>query len=264
MNAELKLNLFENALDSLNESLEKFKQGEKGDERAYKFCIQHLSHFMELIFKYYVYQCHPLLIYKNPFKKNIKEDDFTINLNDAINFLKNEGRDLPVNFEKDIDWLKKLRNNIEHHKFSMSIDEVKITIGRLINSLVKFDKDNDNINIIEHISKKHYFLFFELGYSYEERLEKSLKSALDYAYHPKHNTDNFAVTCEECNNETMIPEEDSDSGYRCSFCGTEDSDNIEVLCTYCGSQSPKWQMSSWYTDEAETDVTYMCPGCKRY
>jgi len=255
---KIQLDLFDNALDSLNESLEKYKQGSKGDTRAYKFCIQHLSHFLELIFKYYVYQCHPLLIYKNPFAKNIKEDAFTITLTDAINFLKNEGRNLPEEFEKDLNWLKNLRNKIEHHRFSMSLDEVKETIGRLINALVKFDELYDNLGIIEYIPEKHYFLFFELAYSYEERLKKAQDIANTYSYHPKRNPEQFTVMCEECHHETMTPNEESATGYRCSFCGCEDSDNIMVQCTYCGSHSPKWQMSGWNEDE---ESYYICIGC---
>lgn len=264
-NDNVQLDLLENALDSLNESLEKYKLGEAGDERAYKFCIQHLSHFLELIFKYYVYKCHPLLIYKNPFTKNIKNDAFTITLNDAINFLKNEGRDLPQKFEQDLNWLKKLRNNIEHHKFSMSVAEVKNNIGRLVSSLVKFDELNDNIDIIGNIPRKNYFLFFELAYSYEERMEKAQTKADYHEYHPKDNPENFTVKCEECNHITMTPNEDSDTGYCCSFCGCEDSDYIHVNCTYCGGSFPKWEMLSW--DEGSSifkEICYMCPSCNRH
>ena len=43
--------------------------------------------FFELILKFYVTRAHPLLIYKNPFAKGIKEDSQTIGLHEAINFL---------------------------------------------------------------------------------------------------------------------------------------------------------------------------------
>lgn len=61
--SNIELDLLDNAIDSLNEALSKYQQGKKGDTKAYKFCIQHLSHFFELILKFYVTQSHPLLIY---------------------------------------------------------------------------------------------------------------------------------------------------------------------------------------------------------
>ncbi len=60
------LGLLENVLDSLNEALRKFQPGESGEPRAYKFAVLHFAQALELLFKYYVTQSHPLLIYKNP------------------------------------------------------------------------------------------------------------------------------------------------------------------------------------------------------
>ena len=45
------LDLLENAIDSLNEALAKYEQANTGDIKAYKFCVLHLSHFLELILK---------------------------------------------------------------------------------------------------------------------------------------------------------------------------------------------------------------------
>lgn len=267
MSKNLELNLFDNAFDSLNESLVKYKQGQNGDTKAYKFCILHLSHFLELIFKYYVYKAHPLLIYKNPFADKINEKSYTITLNDAVNFLKNEKRELDKDFETDIDWLKKLRNNIEHYQFKMSIDEVENVIGRLMSSLTKFDESHDNIDILGNISKDHYFLFFNLAYNYEERLAKAIEKTDEYAYHPKHNPENLVFECEECGNQTMIPDDDSKSGFKCSFCGSDDSEYIEMSCGHCGETWQKWQMTrinleDYYDpDVGATGVEYWCPRC---
>ena len=51
MDKKLELNLFENAIDSLNEALIKYNEGQEGNTRAFKFCILHLSQFFELILK---------------------------------------------------------------------------------------------------------------------------------------------------------------------------------------------------------------------
>ena len=124
------LGLLENALDSLNEALRKFQAGESGSPRAYKFAVLHFAHSLELLFKYYVTQSHPLLIYKNPFSKSIAKEN-TIGLWDAVQFLKNEGKGISADLSKDLEWVKQLRNNIEHHKFEMNVHTVRRTLGWL-------------------------------------------------------------------------------------------------------------------------------------
>lgn len=68
------LNLRDNALDSLREALAKFEEGDGGDLKAYKFAVQHMSHFVELIFKHHLASIHPLLIYKDPFSRKLNAD----------------------------------------------------------------------------------------------------------------------------------------------------------------------------------------------
>jgi hypothetical protein len=259
--AEVELDLLENAIDSLNEALTKYQNGKAGDEKAYKFCVQHLSHFLELILKYYVTQSHSLLIYKNPFAKSIHEESHTIGLHDAINFLKNEGHSISKKFEEDIKWLKKLRNNIEHHKFSMDITKIEETIGRIISAVVDFDEAYKNIDLSTYIKVDQYNLFIELAYTYESRLKKAkleVKEALS-GLDPTIE-DQAVYHCDECDHDTIIPNEDSDTGYKCTFCGNEESDDIEVNCGMCDLQWPIWQMS--FVDWADTGIyEYFCPYC---
>ena len=118
------LNILENAIDSLTEALSKFQEGESGDNKAYKFAILHTSHFLELIFKHYIAQKHELLIYKNPFAQTLDKKS-TITFWDAVNFISHETGAIKQNsgFRNDLEWLKKLRNDIEHYKFEMDVAE---------------------------------------------------------------------------------------------------------------------------------------------
>jgi hypothetical protein len=265
---DIKLDLLDNAIDSLNEALSKYQEGKDGNEKAYKFCIQHLSHFFELILKYYVTQSHPLLIYKNPFAKVINQESQTIGLYEAINFLKNEGHEISERFEEDLHWLKKLRNNIEHHKFEMDVDEVEETIGRLMSAVVEFDESHESINLSSYISTAQYDLFHMLANTYEGRLKKAeleVKRAKEKAYdgvRPKeYNLVDFHIYhCYECDHDTMIPNSESSTGYLCTFCGNEESDDIEVECGMCGSSWPIRDMR--YLDWADTgQYDYYCPYC---
>ena len=128
-----KLDLLGNAMDSLEEALKKFEEGDAGDQKAYKFCVLHMAHFIELIFKHHITEKHPLLIYANPFAPKIDPATAkTIGLWEAVNFINNEDKDaVSGDFKKDLDWLKRLRNDIEHHKFEMDVATARITIGRL-------------------------------------------------------------------------------------------------------------------------------------
>lgn len=262
--SNIELDLLDNATDSFNEALFKYQQGKNGDTKAYKFCIQHLAHFFELILKFYVTRAHPLLIYKNPFAKGIEEDSQTIGLHEAINFLKNEGYDFSDKFKKDLLWLKKLRNSIEHHKFSMNVEEVEETIGRLISAVHEFDESHENIDLSSYVSSDQYDLFHLLANTYEGRVKKAeliVKEAEKEAYkgvrYKEYDLVDFNIYhCYECDHVTMIPNEGSSTGHKCTFCGNEDSEDIEVDCDVCGAS---WAMSEMMSLE---DGEYMCPYCR--
>lgn len=254
------LDLLENATDSLNEALSKYKQAKAGDIKAYKFCVLHLSHFLELVLKHYVTFAHPLLLYKNPFAKAFDKESQTIGLQEAINFLKNEGRDLSDKFLEDLNWLKKLRNHIEHHKFDMDIEQVEAAIGRLMVSFVEFDQAHENIGLDDCIDIKQYDLFLELADNYSLNLKRA-ESEVERALVMNHDDPSFQVCiCDQCGHETFISNADSETGYRCAFCGNEESDYMEVSCGLCDMPWPKFQMR--YLDwTGNDDWIYACPRC---
>lgn len=257
----LKLDLLENAISSLDEALLKFNAGRMGEAKAFKFCILHFSHFLELILKYYVTQAHPLLIYKNPFAKNLGDDAFTIGLPDAVQFLKNEGRELPKRFSDDLEWLKRLRNQIEHHKFEMDVSEVEETIGRLMNAFHEFDELNENIDLSQYVSKRNYDIFHELANTYvgrlaraEEEVRISKKKVYEGLRPKEYSEASFQVLhCPECGHRPLITNPESRTGSRCTFCGNEESEEIEASCGICGVPMANGLMLS--TDE----WGYVCP-----
>lgn len=160
--AQHKLDLRENAVDSFNESLNKYREGLKGNGAAFKFAILHLSHSLELLFKYYVSKAHPLLIYKNPFSKNLSKEQ-TIGLWDAVQFLANEGHILEKAFCADLEWLKKLRNDIEHFAFDMDLPTVRKSMGRLVQAITEFHWEIGDDAIEDFVSKDNLPLFNELA-----------------------------------------------------------------------------------------------------
>ena len=225
---EFDFELLENAMDSLNEAILKYNEGEEGNHKAYKFCILNFSHFLELLFKYYVYKSHPLLIYKNPFSKKLDDNSYAIGLTEAIQFLKNEGKDISKSFSNDLDWIKFLRNNIEHHRFSMNVSEVKETIGRLMKTVNEFNERYGDMQIDKFLDDVDvYDTFHELANTYQHRVsvaEKLTYAAEDRAYEgiesDKRKFVNFEVmSCPQCHEYTLITNAESSTGFLCTFCG---------------------------------------------
>ena len=204
-------------------------------------------------------------MYKNPFAGTINEESQTIGLHETINFLKNEGHKISKNFEVDLKWLKKLRNSIEHHKFEMNIAEVEETIGRLMKAVNEFSESHESTALSSYISETQFDLFHQLADTYETRLEKAEAKTNAYkgVRFKEYSLVDFNVYhCYECGHDTMIPNEDSSSGYRCTFCDNDESEDIEMHCWMCDSRWPIWQMD--YLDrECTGGYQYYCPYCRR-
>lgn len=132
--AKHKLDLRENAAGSFDEAFTKCREGFGGNGSGFKFAILHLPHSLDLLFKHYISQVHPLLLYKNPFSKNLEREQ-TIRMWEAVQFLANDGRPLDKEFLADLEWLKKLHNQIEHYAFDRDVPTVRKTMGRLVQAI---------------------------------------------------------------------------------------------------------------------------------
>lgn len=78
---DYELDIKENALDSLREALIKFEEGESGNLRSFKFSIQNMAHFVELILKQYVMSIDRNLVFDKCFRvvsKRASEDGTTL------------------------------------------------------------------------------------------------------------------------------------------------------------------------------------------
>lgn len=260
------LDLLDNAIDSLAEALVKFEEGDCGESKAYKFAVLHMAHFVELIFKHHIASKHPLLIYKEPFSAKVDKNK-TITLWDAINFINNEadGMVSPA-LKKDLEWLKRLRNDIEHHKFKMEVPEVRVTIGRLFRSVVEFLGQHTDIELESLIPEPTLETFQVLSDEYEFNFRTALKDAEEFeeANPPDHHDPEALparLDCESCGNPTLIQNEGSSSGYRCLFCGNEEGDNIPANCDICGISSTQGELDVWEIDDGKYEYRcYYCSG----
>lgn len=245
------VDLLENAIDSLNEALRKFGQGQSGEHRAYKFAILHFSHFFELLFKYYVSRSHPLLVYKNPFSKKL-ESEQTIGLWEAIQFLKNEGTSISPELHKDLEWIKKLRNDIEHFKFTMDVAEVRRTLGRLIRATNEFNAALKVIDLEGHISHDCRELYDALADEFLSDLANARAEACEES------EDEEGHLCVHCGQ----PDTGARIGHDivCKLCGETEQ---MVRCCQCESELPQLWARVW-NDDHPPHVDYICEDCEDY
>lgn len=246
-----KLGLLENALDSLNEALRKFQAGEGGDAHAYKFAVLHFAHSLELLFKHYVAQSHPLLIYKNPFSKKIESEN-TIGLVDAVQFLRNEGKTLSEDLSNDLSWVKKIRNDIEHAQFEMDVHDVRRTIGRLIRATMEFSADYDLLDLARNVEPDCKITFETLADEYRANLAAAQAEA------PDRSEDGVAYDCSYCGERKTAAL--VNSKYECIAC----KEKVTILeCCQCGDDFPEIEVSVW-NDDHPPKVDYICEACESY
>lgn len=260
----MSMKLLNNSIDSFNESLKKYEEAVNGDKTAYKFVILNFVHFSELLFKSYLYEIHPLLVFKNPFSKKINKHSSTIGLWEAINFLENDNIIINQSFKSDLKYIKEIRNQIEHYEFQLDIDKLNEVLGKLMNAIMEFDNLDHGFkifteeNIKEYILKKNFNIFKKLATEYKDKFDLAKKRSEEairvYVSEYQDGGDTKIYDCPYCgNNNFLIPNSDSQTGYKCCYCGNEESDYIEVECVICGCEWTKDRMIYW------DDLGYICP-----
>lgn len=260
------LSLLENALDSLTEALSKYEEGQNGEANAYKFAVLHMSHFFELILKHHIAQIHPLLIYCNPFSRTVDKSK-TITLWDAVNFIENElPNKLEASFRSDLEWLKRLRNDIEHYRFSMDVSKVRATLGRLFRSLMDFIETHTEIDVESAIPAHVMATFTELSDEYKSDLRKAIDEATSIA---EANEPDFRsgddrevlFDCPECGNPTLVINSESETGFQCTLCDNRYSDELPVECESCGATTTIGEAVTWKNEMGMAETRcYYCSG----
>lgn len=302
---DYKLDIQENAIDSFHEALSRFREGEEGvKNRAYKFAILHMAHFVELVLKLYVISIDENLVYSKCFNKvdkrakenNInhleayellKKEGFnfealissnssphTINVDQALELAKCEvcqhtgNHFVDSEFIKDINWMKGLRNNISHFEFSLTTKDVRLCIGRLVRGIEDFIDMFSLFDLRAKINDAEAEIFDKLSDEFKQMLaeaEQDVKDAKDQAFRvrPKEMcfVDWCVYECPQCEHNTMIPNDDSSTGYKCTYCENEESDEIELTCDCCGVKFHQDDLETWEMDDGTSEMRcYYCTG----
>ncbi|NEX75070.1 hypothetical protein [Aeromonas rivipollensis] len=300
---KLKFDIKTNAIDSFNEALSKYDQGQNGDLKSFKFAITHLAHCIELVLKMYLQTLNENLVFSSCYKKvSRRSNSDNVDLLSAFNALESEGFDfeslikghksphtvtveqalslakcevcgitgndfVDQNFIDDINWMKELRNSIEHFEFEFTAKEVRLCIGRLVRGLVEFTDIFSLFDFDKEVGEERTHVFKVLVDEYEHALSEAnitiseQKKLLFAGVRLKHQMfiEWNIYTCPTCGNNTMIPNDDSSTGYRCTLegCENEESEDIEMDCDICGTSWPNGEMTSW-----EGSYSNVCPRCE--
>src|SRR6185436_7622935 len=96
-------------------------------------------------------------------------------MHEAIALIRNDGVELPPGFEKDMKWLRNLRNDIEHHRCTFEVEEVESAVGRLLHALFAFDSAHKVVELRERIEPAQLELFDALADTYAQRHGEAVK-----------------------------------------------------------------------------------------
>ncbi|PCJ43360.1 MAG: hypothetical protein COA71_00360 [SAR86 cluster bacterium] len=258
------LSLFENSIDSLNESLKTFERAKNGGVRQYKFAILNFCQFAELLFKYFAWKAEPdKIIYKTK-----SGHEKSIDLWKSLKILSTKGVEVDDQLRSDLEWIKKIRNDIEHYEFSFEVEEIELFSGKILSSIIKYASEYQDLELIWHVDDDSKETIVYLAKNYDDKLNVALavvqqEEDLDSAeclsnggietYWRKYD-------CPDCNNSTLISNNASDTGYKCVFCGNDDSDEMEIECDSCSNLWEKSELS-YYDYTGEGHFRYMCPVC---
>lgn len=244
------LNLYENAIDSLNVGM-KFYNDSLNDKSLYKFCIIIISNFMELILKHIVELQNPLLCFEKPHSNNIEKEK-TITYGQAIMILKNSNIIIDEELRMLIEKLSILRNKIIHYKFEYKTSEIRATIILVINGLRKLFSNVTKHDFINDVSANTGELLEKIEGEYNEQLHLAQANAKEEA----DENDTYIEDCNFCNELDTAVRREEDEIY-CYFC--EETD-YEIECSGCTELYRISEMEYFKEDENGNDL-FLCQYC---
>jgi len=244
------LDIYQNAIDSLNEGIEIYERALEDDSK-YKFSVIIISNFMELLLKHMVELQNPLLIYEKPYSDKINKEK-TITWTQAINILTNSGKIVNNKLIEDIKKLTDLRNNIIHFKFEYKAVEIDSIILSVIDGLCELFKNIIGKDIIIDVQENTKNILEKIKGDYLNELHQA-------QFNAKEESENDSLEILDCNYcyEEKTAVERHDGEIFCHFCGESDSlhECARCTCEYLTSDME-------YFGETEDGFTlYLCDHC---
>ncbi len=109
-------------------------------------------------------------------------------------------------------------------------------------------------------------IFKELSDEYEFNRQDAIRKAEEIegnTYYDHKNPDEPPVRFDSpnCDNPTLVINEDSKTGYLCTFCENEESDELPAICANCGDHTIIGELGFWVNEDGLKDGRcYICSG----
>lgn len=142
---KLRMSLLENAYDSINESLRKTIEAE-ADLKAWKFALLLMVQSIELLMKERLFRGHPLLVYED-----VDRRTRTVSLARALTRINSLGVALTPNEVANVEKAIRLRNEIQHYEFEVTVADATNLYSRLFEFATSFLHDHLGSELHEEI-----------------------------------------------------------------------------------------------------------------
>jgi hypothetical protein len=245
-----RLNLYQNAIDSLNVGMEIYAKALE-DETKYKFSVIIISNFMELLLKYMVEIQNPLLCYEEPYSTKIGNAK-TITWAQALQILTNLGIVINKKLINDIKRLTDLRNKIVHFKFEYDILEIDIIILSVVDGLRQLYKNISGEDFNDDVQENTKLLLQRVEGNYLCQLHQAQFNAKEEA----DKNDTLITDCHFCGESNTAVEREGKEIY-CYFC---DESDYEVECARC-TEVLKISEMEYFGENEHGDPLYFCENC---
>lgn len=190
--AKIEFDLLSNAIDSLHHAIDHFAPlGEDPVASDYKRAILDVAHVVELLLKERLSREHPALIWRKV-EKYPSLDEQTVTVDEAIARLDAICRvKISAEDRAAIDVSKRLRNSIQHFRFSITEKEAKISIGKMLAFILDFSERELAHSIRRDLQRderlQDLLAIHEFYREYDKRVEAEMRSK-----------DKFVQPCSRC------------------------------------------------------------------
>ncbi|WP_212653636.1 hypothetical protein [Marinomonas sp. CT5] len=205
----IKLDLFENSHSFFIEAIEK-AIGAENDVRHWQFAILSLVQSLELTLKVMLKNIHPVLIYEN-----IDAPKNTVSITKAIQRLVDPNIGNIVLTKHEIDGMNsaiKLRNNITHSDFELSIDHAQAQFLKVLLLFIKIQRVHFNRQIEDILPSEAHEKLIEIEQSREALVKNALQRIKEQEV-----PEEGVLYCPNCLSETFVIHDGFDSCYACTF-----------------------------------------------
>lgn len=210
MNARsIKLDLIENSHAFFVEAAQK-AIGAEDDIRHWQFAILNLVQSLELTLKAMLRDIHPILIYEN-----IDNPKHTISITKAIERLADKNIGNILFSKQELEGMSsaiKLRNNITHSDFELSIDHAQAQFLKVLELYIKIQRVHLSRQIEDILPKQVHEELLAIEKSKEALIKNALQRTEEQGI-----PSNDIWTCPNCLSDTFVVYDGLDTCYACTF-----------------------------------------------